>query len=130
VAGGNGIESQRLAWELMAALLADDFDLPVPKPYIVDVEQGFHTIIATPEVSKLAQNNVGLNFGSQRLPPGFGTWAREKLIPVLLRPAAAEIFAFNVLIPNADRACEAAISLVQNSGLPGSNVQPTAWHQT
>jgi len=97
------LKASGLVCELMAALLADDFDLPVPKPYIVDVEQGFHAVIGTPEVSKLAQNSVGLNFGSQRLPPGFGTWAREKPIPVLLRPTAAEIFAFDVLIQNADR---------------------------
>ena len=29
--------------------------------------------LATPEVSKLAQASVGLNFGSQKLPPGFTT---------------------------------------------------------
>lgn len=97
------LKASGLVCELIAALLADDFDLPVPKPYVVDVEQGFHAVIGTPEVSKLAENSVGLNFGSQRLPPGFGTWAREKPIPALLRPTAAEIFAFDVLIQNPDR---------------------------
>jgi hypothetical protein len=97
------LKASGLICELMAALVADDFDLPVPKPYVVDVEQGFHNVIATPEVSKLAQNSVGLNFGSRRLPPGFATWAKDKPIPVLLRPTAAEIFAFDVLIQNADR---------------------------
>src|SRR5437016_3353138 len=48
-------------------------------------------------------DHVGLNFRSHRLLSAFGTWARENPIPVLLRPTAAEIFAFDVLIQNADR---------------------------
>jgi hypothetical protein len=92
-----------LICELMGALLADDLDLPVPKPCLVDVEQGFHTVIGTLEVSSLARKSEGLNFGSQKLPPGFSAWAREKPIPLLLRPMAAEIFAFDVLIQNVDR---------------------------
>lgn len=59
--------------------------------------------LATPEVSKLAQASVGLNFGSQKLPPGFTTWAKDKPVPFLLRPLAAEIFAFDVLTQNPDR---------------------------
>jgi len=97
------LKASGLICELMAALLADDFDLPIPKPYLVEIEQGFHAVIGPPEVSKLAQNSVGLNYGSQKLPPGFSTWAKEKPVPLLLRPTAAEIFAFDVLIQNADR---------------------------
>ena len=97
------LKASGLVCELMAAMLADDFDLPVPKPYLVEVEQGFHQVIGAPEVSKLVENSAGLNFGSQKLPPGFSTWAREKPIPLAQRPTAAEIFAFDALIQNADR---------------------------
>jgi len=97
------LKATGLVCELISALLAEDLDLPVPKPFLVEVPDGFHAGIATPEVSKLAQASVGLNFGSQKLPPGFTTWAKDKPIPFLLRPTAAEIFAFDVLTQNPDR---------------------------
>lgn len=97
------LKATGLVCELMAGLLADDLDLPVPKPYVVDLEQGFHSVITTPDVSNLARSSVGLNFGSGKLPPGYSIWAREKPIPMLLRPLAAEIFAFDTLIQNPDR---------------------------
>ena len=100
---GMELKGTGLVCELVSALLADDLDLPIPKPYIVDVEPGFHKAIGNPEVSKLAQNSAGLNFGCQKLPPGFSTWAKDKPIPMVTRPLAAEIFAFDVLIQNPDR---------------------------
>jgi hypothetical protein len=100
---GPELKATGLVCELMSSLLAEDLGLPVPKPFLVEVPEGFHTSIATPDVSKLAQASVGLNFGSQKLPPGFTTWAKDKPIPFLLRPMAAEIFAFDVLIQNPDR---------------------------
>ena len=90
-----------LICELLAALLADDLDLPVPKPFIGEIENGFHRSVTRPEIDKLDEDSVGLNFGSQRLPPGVGTWPKDKAVPVLLRPLAAEIFAFDVLTQNA-----------------------------
>jgi hypothetical protein len=100
-----GMETKEtgLICELMAALLAIDLDLPVPKPFIVEVPPKFIIGEGKPELSVIAKKSVGLNFGSQKLPPGVGTWPKDKPIPVLLRPLAAEIFAFDVLIQNPDR---------------------------
>jgi len=92
-----------LICELMSALLADDLDLPVPKPLIVQVEDGFHRSVTRSDIAAIAEKSVGLNFGSQRVSAGVGTWPKDKAIPVLLRPLAAEIFAFDVLTQNADR---------------------------
>jgi hypothetical protein len=92
-----------LICELMAALLAQDLDLPVPKPFIVEVAPNFVVGESKPELSAIATKSAGLNFGSQKLPTGVGTWPKDKPIPVLLRPLAAEIFAFDVLIQNPDR---------------------------
>ena len=100
---GPELKETGLVCELVSAMLADDLDLPVPQPYIVEVESDFHKVIGNLEVSKLAQKSVGLNFGCQRLPPGFSTWAKDKPIPMVTRPLAAEIFAFDVLIQNPDR---------------------------
>jgi hypothetical protein len=55
------LKATGLVCELVSALLAEDLDLPVPKPFLVEVPDGFHAGIATPEVSKLAQASVGLN---------------------------------------------------------------------
>ena len=78
-------------------------DLPVPKPFVVEIETGFHRSVTRPEIARLAEHSIGLNFGSQRLPPGVGTWPKDKAVPVMLRPLAAEIFAFDVLTQNPDR---------------------------
>jgi len=94
---GLELKETGLVCELMSALLADDLDLPVPKPFLVEIESGFHRSVTRPELAKLAERSVGLNFGSQRLPVGVGTWPKDKAVPVMLRPLAAEIFAFDVL---------------------------------
>jgi hypothetical protein len=100
-----GLESTEtgLICELMAALLAADLDLPVPKPFLVEVDSGLINGIGNNEVRTLAEKSAGLNFGSEKLRAGSGTWPKEKPIPVLLRPLAAETFAFDVLIDNPDR---------------------------
>lgn len=89
--------------ELLASLLADDLGLPVPKPFFVEVEAGFIVGEGKPKLAAIARDSVGLNFGSEKLPAGVGTWPKDKPIPVLLRPLAAEVFAFDVLIQNPDR---------------------------
>jgi len=100
---GLDLKETGLICELLSALLADDLDLPVPKPFIVQVEDGFHLSVTRPDIAAIAEKSVGSNFGSQRVSPGVGTWPKDKAIPVLLRPLAAEIFAFDVLTQNADR---------------------------
>lgn len=100
---GLELKATGLICELLVTLLADDFDLPAPKPFLVDVEQGFHLAIRQPEIARLVENSVGLSFGSQRLPSGVGTWPKDKPVPAGLQPLAAEVFAFDVLTQNPDR---------------------------
>ena len=100
---GSELKETGSVCELMAGLLADDLDLPVPKPFIVEIENGFHRSVTKADVAELAENSVGPNFGCQRLPVGAGTWPKDKPVPVMLRPFAAEILAFDVLIQNPDR---------------------------
>ena len=100
---GLDLKETGLVCELMAALLADDLDLLVPKPFIVEIETGFHRSITRPDIAELAEHSIGLNFGSRRLPAGVGTWPKDKPVPVMLRPLAAEILAFDVLTQNPDR---------------------------
>ena len=97
------LKATGLVCELISALLADDLDLPVPRPFLLEVENTLADTIRPPEVAQRARDSVGLNFGAEKLPPGFSTYAKDKPVPVLLRPLAAEIFAFDVLIQNPDR---------------------------
>jgi hypothetical protein len=100
---GMELKTTGLICELVMALLADDFDLPSPKPFLVDVEKDFHLAIRQPEIAKLVKNSVGLNYGSQRLPSGLITWPKDKPLSPRLRTLAAEVFAFDVLTQNPDR---------------------------
>jgi hypothetical protein len=97
------MSERALVCELMAAMLAEDLDLPVPRPYVVEVASNFVVGEGKPELAEIAEKSVGLNFGSDRLPSGASTWPKDKPVPVLLRPLAAEVFAFDVLIDNPDR---------------------------
>ena len=89
--------------EAVAALLAADLDLPVPEPFLVNVEADFVASIPDSAVRTRAQNAVGWNFGSKKLPPGFATIPADKPIPQALAATAAEILAFDIFICNPDR---------------------------
>ena len=100
---GKEMSERGLVCELMTAMLAIDLDLPVPKSFIVEVAPNFNVGENKPELSAIARQSAGLNFGCERLPQGVATWPKDKPIPVSLRPLAAEVFAFDVLIQNPDR---------------------------
>jgi hypothetical protein len=100
--GGMEMKEKGLIAELLASLLADDLGLPVPKPFLLEVEAGFVVGDGKPTLAAIAKGSVGLNFGSQYV-PSCVTWPKDKPIPIMLRPLAAEIFAFDVLVQNPDR---------------------------
>jgi len=92
-----------LTAEVVGALLADDLDLPVPSSRLVEIPVGFDKAVSQPETAKPIRSSVGLNFGSTKLDPGFNTWPKDKPIPMLMRPLAADILAFDAIIQNPDR---------------------------
>lgn len=92
-----------LVAEAIAAMLAADLDLPVPEPFLVRMDRDFVAGLPDAEIRTLASHSAPVAFGSKKLPPGFSTWPIEKAVPRNLRNAAAEIFAFDALIQNADR---------------------------
>jgi hypothetical protein len=105
--GGTG----SLLREAVAALMAADLDLPVPEPFLVNLQADFvATIPDTDERYRLAKRHaaasLGWNFGSKKLPPGFSTILKGQTMPLALRPAAAEILAFDTFISNPDRTVE------------------------
>lgn len=89
--------------ELITAQLADDLGLQVPQAAVVNVPAGFEAVIAERELVKLVKGSPGLNFGSVHLGAGFTTWPPGRNPVGAQRDQAAEVFAFDTLIQNADR---------------------------
>lgn len=89
--------------EAVTALLAADLDLPVPEPFLVNIEADFAATIPNPPMRTRAQQSLGWNFGSKKLPPGFATIPTDKPIPQALVQTAGEILAFDVFVCNPDR---------------------------
>ncbi len=92
-----------LTCELLASLLADDLDIIVPKPFLVDIDQDFHKAIPDPVLAERFKSNPGLSFGSLFLGAGYATWPQGRSVPSSLFPVVADIFAFDILIQNPDR---------------------------
>lgn len=91
--------------EGLCAMLANDLGLPVPECFVVRIEPNFIDSIvpSAPAIAAALRSTVPLGFGSARLPPGFSAWMPERRIPKAMRPSAAEIFAFDLLVQNSDR---------------------------
>jgi hypothetical protein len=94
-----------LAAEAIASMLAVDLDLPTPEPMLVSFDDSFIDAMPAPvaAVAQRLRDSVRVAFGSAKLPPGFAELPRGKQIPASVRQQAAEIFAFDCLIQNADR---------------------------
>ena len=95
-----------LAVEALCAALAADLDLPVPEPFIVEVEPDFITHVPDTNVKAILQQSCRLGFGSRHLPPGFFTWARNSELHDRSRSTALAIYVFDCLVQNIDRTPE------------------------
>jgi hypothetical protein len=91
---------------LIAAQLADDLGLQVPRAAVVNVPSDFETIIPEKRLSVMVKNSPGSNFGSVHLGQGFTTWPPGRAPYGAQRDQAVDIFAFDTLIQNPDRRAE------------------------
>ncbi len=91
--------------ETFGALLAADLGLPVPACYCVALTPDFVASVAMshPAHGAALATAVPVGFGSTKLPPGFSAWMPQRELPKAMRHAAAEIYAFDLLIQNPDR---------------------------
>lgn len=88
--------------ELVAAPLAAHLGLEVPQAAVVDVPAEFEGIVP-PSLASAFRSSPGANFGSVHLGASFTTWAVGRAPAGVQRDQAAEIFAFDLLVQNADR---------------------------
>ena len=93
----NGVKS--LSAEMLGSLLADFFDMPSPKPAIINIDPTLAETIP----NKRVRESAGENFGSKLVTGGYSTWPNDEAIPANLKTLAAEIFAFDALIQYPDR---------------------------
>jgi hypothetical protein len=100
---GKEMDEKAQIAELLTAQLADDLGLQVPQAAAVDVPVGFDAIIAEKGLSAMVKSSPGLNFGSVHLGAGFTTWPPGREPYGAQRDQAADVFAFDTLIQNADR---------------------------
>jgi hypothetical protein len=94
-----------LVREAIVAMLAADLLLPVPNPVLVELIEDFaESLPEGQERSRVMMTqSVVPAFGSTRLKDGFFLWTADRTIPSGLLEQAAEIFAFDALVLNADR---------------------------
>ncbi|MBI3479818.1 MAG: hypothetical protein HY016_05605 [Nitrosomonadales bacterium] len=92
-----------LAMEAISAMLAADLDLPVPEPFLVNLEPEFIAGLPDADVAGRVRRSSPVAFGSKHLPPGYTSWPVGKSIPKDAITTAAEIFAFDALTGNDDR---------------------------
>jgi hypothetical protein len=99
---GAGQGPKALIAEALVAQLALALDLPVPRPALVDLEDGFGKSEPDPEIQDILRGSVGLNFGLAYLPAALAfdpAVDGDRVTPDL----AAAIVWFDALLTNVDR---------------------------
>lgn len=92
-----------LTKEAIAACLAADLGLPVPKPYIVEITDDFISSVPIVAQQERLRASAKLAFGSTRVRNQFQNWIDRTVIPSTMQQLAAEIFFFDAIIQNTDR---------------------------
>ncbi len=105
-----------LAREAIAACLAADLGLPVPKPWIVEIPPEIIPVVADAQVADKLRRSCPVAFGSTRT-PGFSAWTTGQRLSDATRPLAASILLFDAIIQNPDRRAENPNCLVQGDEL-------------
>ena len=88
--------------ELVCALLGNCLGLKGPQPFLVNLPEGFHELLADDVARERLRTAQGLQFASAYL-PGATTVAADRMIPESKYLEASAIFAFDCLVQNPDR---------------------------
>ncbi len=94
--------TKSLAHEALAAMLAADLGLPVPKPFVVELTTEFISSIEMPIIANAMRSSCRQAFGSSFL-TGMATWLRYQNVTLGQTQVAAEIAVFDQIIVNSDR---------------------------
>jgi hypothetical protein len=105
-----------LAREAIAACLAADLGLPVPKPWLVDIPPEIIPVVADAQIADKLRRSCPVAFGSTRT-PGYSVWSSGQRLSDAMRPVASAILLFDAIIQNPDRRAENPNCLVQGNEL-------------
>jgi hypothetical protein len=105
-----------LAREAIAACLAADLGLPVPRPWLVDVPPEIVPMVVDAEVVDKLSRSVPVAFGSTRAPE-FSVWTTGHRLTEAMRSVAAGILLFDAIIQNHDRRSDNPNCLVRGDDL-------------
>lgn len=102
--GGSHLNTPGLVCEAVAAKLAGYFGILHPAEALIELSMDLANLIAMqePEKASLITNSTGMNFGTKAL-SNLITWPVGRTPSASQFESAAEIFAFDALIQNADR---------------------------
>ncbi|WP_193176423.1 HipA family kinase [Oricola nitratireducens] len=104
---------RNLARELLSAYLAADLELPVPRPYLVELDPVFLDVLPEGRFRNVAGRSEYLAFGSLRVPNQFSIWTPTTSLTAELVETAAGILLFDGIIQNPDRRSENPNCLVR-----------------
>jgi hypothetical protein len=92
-----------LAIEVVAACLAADLGLPIPKPYILTIDPTWVATIPDPGYRAMVARSGALAFGSTDVGRDFRVWSSSDRLSAQMQPVALAIFCFDAFINNTDR---------------------------
>lgn len=102
-AGGCDRGEAALALEVVAACLAADLGLPVPKPYLLDIYPAWVATIPDAAYRAIVTQSGVLAFGSTDLGTDYRVWSTSDRLTVQMLPVALAIFCFDAFVNNSDR---------------------------
>lgn len=105
-----------LAREAIAACLAADLGLPVPKPWLVEIPPEIIPAVTDAQLARKLRDSCPVAFGSTRT-PGFSAWTTGQRLSDAMRPVASGILLFDAIIQNPDRRAENPNCLVRGDEL-------------
>lgn len=94
-----------LAREAVAACLAADLGLPIPRPWLIEIPPEIVRAVADPAVAAKLKDSAPVAFGSTRA-PGFAVWTSGMRLSDSMRSIAVAILLFDAIIQNPDRRAE------------------------
>ena len=105
-----------LAREAIAACLADDLGLPVPRPWLIEIPPEIIPDVTDTQVLEKLSHSSPVAFGSTRS-SGFNVWSSVQRLTAAMHPLAAGILLFDAIIQNPDRRTDNPNCLVHGDDL-------------
>lgn len=101
----SGCESGRtgLIREALTAFFARDLEIPIPRPLLIEIVDGFSAGPTHRVYDELIAKSSRFAFGSTAVPPGFTIYAPATPLRGPIVQRAANLFVFDTLIANCDR---------------------------